>query len=92
MIEVPFNNAIDLGRKSRSSEAKAPTGIIMFLEGDLKKKESIEWVNMVLGKLWKIYRFGLESWLVNFLQPLIDNLKKPDYVKRDTKVIVRGNN
>ena len=47
---------------------------------------------MVLGKLWKSYSLGLESWLVNLLQPLIDNLKKPDYVKRDTKVIVRGNN
>ena len=43
MIEVPFNNAIDLGRKGGSSEAKAPTGISVLLEGDLKKKEFVEW-------------------------------------------------
>lgn len=63
-------------------QQKAPTGISVFLERDLKKKESVEWVNMVLGKLWKVYRLGLESWLVGLLQPLIDNLQKPDYVKR----------
>lgn len=65
-----------------STEPKAPTGISVFLEGDMKKKESVEWVNMVLGKLWKVYRLGLESWLVGLLQPLIDNLHKPDYVSR----------
>ena len=43
MIKVPFNNAIDLGRKGGSSEAKAPTGISVLLEGDLKKKEFVEW-------------------------------------------------
>jgi hypothetical protein len=80
--EVHSSNAISTGTKSRPSEAKAPTGISVFLEVDLKKKESVEWVNMVLGKLWKIYRLGLESWVVNLLQPLIDNLKKPDYVER----------
>lgn len=65
-----------------SSGPNAPTGISVFLEGGMKKKESVEWVNMVLGKLWKVYRLGLESWLVGLLQPLIDNLQKPDYVLR----------
>ncbi|KAI3933254.1 hypothetical protein MKW92_028193 [Papaver armeniacum] len=37
---------------------------------------------MVLGKLWKVYRVGLENWLIGLLQPVIDNLKKPDYVER----------
>lgn len=37
---------------------------------------------MVLGKLWKVYRPGIEDWLVGLLQPVIDNLKKPDYVER----------
>lgn len=68
------------------SEALGPqlssSGIAMFLRRDLRKKESVEWVNMVLGKLWKVYRLGLESWLVGLLQPLIDNLKKPAYVER----------
>ncbi|MCO5569737.1 hypothetical protein L7F22_023452 [Adiantum nelumboides] len=58
------------------------TGIAMFLRRDLRTKESVEWVNMVLGKLWKVYRLGLESWLVGLLQPLIDNLQKPAYVER----------
>eukprot|EP00250_Pteridium_aquilinum_P008293 c17829_g1_i2 orf=287-2170(+) len=67
-------------------EASGPqlssTGIAMFLRRELRKKESVEWVNMVLGKLWKVYRLGLESWLVGLLQPLIDNLQKPAYVER----------
>ncbi|XP_020242314.1 synaptotagmin-2-like [Asparagus officinalis] len=37
---------------------------------------------MVLGKLWKVYRGGIENWIMGFLQPVIDNLKKPDYVNR----------
>lgn len=81
MRGVQLSNAGDSQVKT-SSEPKAPTGISVFLEGDMKKKESVEWVNMVFGKLWKVYRLGLESWLVGLLQPLIDNLQKPDYVKR----------
>jgi Ca2+-dependent lipid-binding protein len=37
---------------------------------------------MVLGKLWKVYHPGIENWIVGLLQPLIDNLQKPDYVNR----------
>ncbi|KAB1206028.1 Synaptotagmin-3 [Morella rubra] len=37
---------------------------------------------MVLGKLWKVYRGGIENWIIGLLQPVIDNLKKPDYVER----------
>eukprot|EP01018_Ginkgo_biloba_P011735 Gb_01147 [translate_table: standard] len=61
---------------------QVPTGLSRFLENELQRKESVEWVNMVLGKLWKVYRLGIENWLVGLLQPLIDNLKKPDYVAR----------
>jgi Ca2+-dependent lipid-binding protein len=46
------------------------------------QKESVEWVNMVIHKIWKVYRRSLEGWLVQLLQPAIDNLGKPDYVKR----------
>jgi len=59
-----------------------PTSFSLFLEKDLQRKESVEWVNMVLGKLWKVYRGGIENWLVGLLQPVIDDLKKPDYVER----------
>ncbi|KAJ7942706.1 Synaptotagmin-3 [Quillaja saponaria] len=61
---------------------QVPTSFSLFLEKDLQRKESVEWVNMVLGKLWKVYRAGLENWLIGLLQPVIDNLKKPDYVQR----------
>ncbi|KAJ4961104.1 hypothetical protein NE237_021014 [Protea cynaroides] len=61
---------------------QVPTSFSLFLEKDLQRKESVEWVNMVLGKLWKVYRAGLENWLIGLLQPIIDNLKKPDYVER----------
>nr|XP_048337027.1 uncharacterized protein LOC125424249 [Ziziphus jujuba var. spinosa] len=37
---------------------------------------------MVLGKLWKVYRGGIENWIIGLLQPIIENLKKPDYVER----------
>jgi hypothetical protein len=59
---------------------QVPTSLSQFLEKDLWRKESVEWVNMVLSKLWKVYRLGLENWLVGLLQPIIDDLKKPAYV------------
>ncbi|XP_019094568.1 PREDICTED: uncharacterized protein LOC109129964 [Camelina sativa] len=62
---------------------QVPTSFSLFLEKDLQRKESVEWVNMVLGKLWEVYRAGIENWLVGLLQPVIDDLKKkPDYVQR----------
>ncbi|KAI7735167.1 hypothetical protein M8C21_025144 [Ambrosia artemisiifolia] len=61
---------------------QVPTSFSLFLENDLQRKESVEWVNMVLGKLWKVYRGGLENWVIGLLQPVIDDLKKPDYVER----------
>ncbi|XP_050228377.1 synaptotagmin-2-like isoform X2 [Mercurialis annua] len=61
---------------------QVPTSFSLFLEKDLQRKESVEWVNMVLGKLWKVYRGGLENWIIGLLQPVIDNLQKPDYVER----------
>lgn len=61
---------------------QVPTSFSMFLEKDLQRKESVEWVNMVLGKLWKVYRPGIENWIIGLLQPVIDNLRKPGYVRR----------
>ncbi|OIW05635.1 hypothetical protein TanjilG_23421 [Lupinus angustifolius] len=61
---------------------QVPTSFSLFLEKDLQRKESVEWVNMVLGKLWKGYRGGIENWIIGLLQPVIDDLKKPDYVQR----------
>ncbi|XP_039044780.1 tricalbin-3-like isoform X2 [Hibiscus syriacus] len=61
---------------------QVPTSLSLLLEKDLQRKESVEWVNMVLGKLWKVYRSGIENWIIGLLQPVIDNLKKPDYVQR----------
>lgn len=65
-----------------SNRPQVPTSFSSFLEKDLQRKESVEWVNMVLEKLWKVYKPGLESWLTGLLQPVIDDLEKPDYVER----------
>jgi hypothetical protein len=32
--------------------------------------------------MWKIYRRSVENWIVDILQPAIDNLAKPDYINR----------
>ncbi|XP_060674294.1 uncharacterized protein LOC107429854 isoform X1 [Ziziphus jujuba] len=58
------------------------TSFSLFLEKDLQRKESVEWVNMVLGRLWKVYRGGIANWIIGLLQSIIENLKKPDYVER----------
>ncbi|WCJ28561.1 Calcium-dependent lipid-binding (CaLB domain) family protein [Euphorbia peplus] len=70
------------GQGQRGPWPQVPTSFSLFLEKDLQRKESVEWVNMVLGKLWKVYRGGLENWIIGLLQPVIDNLQKPDYVER----------
>ncbi|XP_010530515.1 PREDICTED: tricalbin-3-like [Tarenaya hassleriana] len=70
------------GHRGAGPWPQVPTSFSLFLEKDLQRKESVEWVNMVLGKLWKVYRAGLENWIIGLLQPVIDDLKKPDYVQR----------
>lgn len=90
LIGVVFDKVWTSRKKKKSTVGlggtdiwpQVPTSFSLFLEKDLQRKESVEWVNMVLGKLWKVYRGGLENWLVGLLQPVIDNLKKPDYVQR----------
>ncbi|KAL9292016.1 putative C2 domain, synaptotagmin-like mitochondrial-lipid-binding domain, C2 domain superfamily [Arabidopsis thaliana] len=74
--------ASDGGQRGAGPWAQVPTSFSLSLEKDLQRKESVEWVNMVLVKLWKVYRGGIENWLVGLLQPVIDDLKKPDYVQR----------
>lgn len=75
-------NKLGVDENRREAWPQVPTSFSLFLEKDLQRKESVEWVNMVLGKLWKVYRGGIENWLIGLLQPVIDNLKKPDYVER----------
>lgn len=76
------NNSDSSRNDGKWSQVQMPTILSTFLEKDLQRKESVEWVNMVLGKLWKVYRGGLENWIIGVLQPVIDNLMKPDYVER----------
>lgn len=76
------NNSDSSRNDGKWSQVPMPTILSTFLEKDLQRKESVEWVNMVLGKLWKVYRGGLENWIIGLLQPVIDNLMKPDYVER----------
>lgn len=76
------NNKQGVDESRRGAWPQVPTSFSLFLEKDLQRKESVEWVNMVLGKLWKVYRGGIENWIIGLLQPVIDDLKKPDYVQR----------
>ncbi|KAK6921444.1 C2 domain [Dillenia turbinata] len=89
-VGVVFDKLWTSRKRNKKSEGggvgglwpQVPSRFSLFLEKDLKRKETVEWVNMVLGKLWKVYRGGLENWIVGLLQPVIDDLKKPDYVQR----------
>mmetsp|Transcript_14128 Transcript_14128/g.36259 ORF Transcript_14128/g.36259 Transcript_14128/m.36259 type:complete len:909 (-) Transcript_14128:219-2945(-) len=38
------------------------------------KGEPVEWVNMCWRKMWRVYQRGLERWIVDLLQPVIDSL------------------
>ncbi|CAK9198291.1 unnamed protein product [Sphagnum troendelagicum] len=69
--------------QSAQAAMAAPVALSLLLQRDLKKKESAEWLNMVLGKIWNLYRRTLEGWLVELLQPLIDEIpEKPPLVQR----------
>ncbi|KZV26878.1 hypothetical protein F511_22439 [Dorcoceras hygrometricum] len=85
-VGVGFDKMWTSSKKNTGSKQEnrpqVPTTLSMILEKDLQRKESVEWVNMVLGKLWKVYRSGIENWIIGLLQPVIDNLIKPDYVRR----------
>ncbi|XP_017229852.1 synaptotagmin-2-like [Daucus carota subsp. sativus] len=88
-VGVVFEKVWTLRKRSKSGSEggpgmwpQVPSSFSLFLEKDLQRKESVEWVNMVLGKLWKVYKPGLENWVIGLLQPVIDNLRKPDYVER----------
>lgn len=88
-VGVVFEKVWTLRKRNKSGSEggpgmwpQVPSSFSLFLEKDLQRKESVEWVNMVLGKLWKVYKPGLENWVIGLLQPVIDNLKKPVYVER----------
>ncbi|KAJ8465989.1 hypothetical protein OPV22_028541 [Ensete ventricosum] len=89
LVGVAFDKVWNLRKREKSARdidngtwPQVPTSLSIFLEKDLRRKESVEWVNMVLGKLWKVYRSRIEEWVIGLLQPVIDNLKKPDYVQK----------
>jgi hypothetical protein len=41
---------------------------------DQDRGEPVEWVNMCWRKAWRVYQRGLERWLADLLQPVLDNL------------------
>lgn len=68
---------------SAQAAVAAPVALSMLLQSDMKKKESAEWLNMVLGKVWNLYRRKLEITLVEAIQPVIDEIpEKPPHVER----------
>lgn len=40
--------------------------------------ESVEWVNMCVRKIWRVYQRGLETWISGLLQPVFDNYINED--------------
>lgn len=70
----------------------APIALSLLLQSESKKKESAEWLNMILGKVWNLYRRTLEASLVDAIQPAIDGIpEKPPYVDRvELKQFVLG--
>uniref|UniRef100_A0A7I4D373 C2 domain-containing protein n=1 Tax=Physcomitrium patens TaxID=3218 RepID=A0A7I4D373_PHYPA len=61
----------------------APIALSMLLQSDMKKKESAEWLNMVVGKVWNLYRRSLETATIEAVQPVIDEIpEKPPFVER----------
>lgn len=69
-------------RYFRATSAERGTATIPEMGSNQGQKESVEWVNMVIHKVWKVYRRSLQGWLIQLLQPAIDNLGKPHWVKR----------
>jgi hypothetical protein len=69
-------------RYFRTTSAERGAATMPEMGSSQGQKESVEWVNMVIHKVWKVYRRSLEVWLVQLLQPAIDNLGKPNWVKR----------
>lgn len=48
-------------------------------ESILPDSESVEWVNMCVRKIWRVYQRGLENWISDLLQPVFDT-----YINDDT--------
>jgi hypothetical protein len=46
----------------------------------LPDAESVEWVNMCVRKVWRVYQRGLEKWISELLQPVFDT-----YINDDTQ-------
>lgn len=69
-------------RYFRATSAERGTATMPEMGSNQGQKESVEWVNMVIHKVWKVYRRSLQGWLIQLLQPAIDNLGKPHWVKR----------
>jgi len=68
-------------RYFRATSAERGTPTMPEMGSNQGQKESVEWVNMVIHKVWKVYRRSLQGWLIQLLQPAIDNLGKPHWVK-----------
>ncbi|KAG1678854.1 hypothetical protein FOA52_003522 [Chlamydomonas sp. UWO 241] len=53
-----------------SSSGQHNTGTQTSLDDD--DGESVEWVNMCWRKMWRVYQRGLERWIIDMLQPVLD--------------------
>ncbi|PHU24873.1 hypothetical protein BC332_03205 [Capsicum chinense] len=79
------NSKPNNGRNSRKCSF-VPANLSLLLEKNLQRKESVEWVNIVLGKLWKVYRPGIENWIIGLLPPVdvrVETTAKQHNIKVD---------
>jgi len=68
----------DIGASIKET-SESETRALMVLatqdsDQDQDRGEPVEWVNMCWRKAWRVYQRGLERWLADLLQPVLDNL------------------
>ena len=54
------------------------TALVLYEEN----AEAVEWVNMCWRKAWRVYQRGLERWLADLLQPVLDGVVADGQVPR----------
>lgn len=68
--------------RKNAKEGKSSRAIVLYSD----RSESVEWVNMCVRKVWRVYQRNLEAWFANMLQLVLDNvlkkIEKPLLIRR----------
>lgn len=69
-------------QRNNDEGTKASRAIVLYSD----RSESVEWVNMCVRKVWRVYQRNLEAWFANLLQLVLDNalkkIEKPLLIRR----------